>query len=77
MVRKEESSQLRRYTRYPIGVNFKVREDDQASSGEVLFDTINVSAGGASNFRNDRTFDDSFSPASKPNFATKAPLESD
>ena len=47
MVRKEESSQLRRYTRYPIGVNFKVREDDQASSGEVLFDTINVSAGGA------------------------------
>ena len=47
MVRKEESSQLRRYTRYPIGVHFKLRESEEVSAGEVLFDTINVSAGGA------------------------------
>lgn len=47
MVRKESLNQLRRYTRYPIGVTFKLREDSEVSSGEILFDTVNVSGGGA------------------------------
>ena len=47
MVRNESLNQLRRYTRYPIGVTFKLRENGEMSSGEVLFDTINVSGGGA------------------------------
>ena len=47
MVRKESLNQLRRYTRYPIGVSFKLRESNEVGSGEVLFDTINVSGGGA------------------------------
>ena len=47
MVRKESLNQLRRYTRYPIGVSFKLSESNEVGSGEILFDTINISGGGA------------------------------
>ena len=46
-VQPDATGQLRRYNRYPIAVEFKLRDSSDTLHGEILFDTVNVSAGGA------------------------------
>ncbi len=39
--------EFRRFSRYPIRVEFKIHEDEATSKGKLLFDSLNLSAGGA------------------------------
>ena len=39
--------EFRRFSRYPIRVEFKIHEDTETSKGKLLFDSLNLSAGGA------------------------------
>ena len=46
-VHTDPANQLRRYNRYPLSVEFKLSDATDPVHGEILFDTVNVSAGGA------------------------------
>ncbi len=46
-VHSDPANQLRRYNRYPLSVEFKLSDTADPVHGEILFDTVNVSAGGA------------------------------
>ena len=46
-IQADSSEQLRRFNRYPLSVEFKLCDSSDPVHGEILFDTINVSAGGA------------------------------
>mgnify|MGYP006443185403 FL=1 len=46
-VQTDPTEQLRRYNRYPLSVEFKLSDSEDPVHGEILFDTVNVSAGGA------------------------------
>ena len=46
-VQTDPNEQLRRYNRYPLSVEFKLSDSEDPVHGEILFDTVNVSAGGA------------------------------
>ena len=46
-VQTDPTGQLRRYNRYPLSVEFKLSDSTDPVHGEILFDTVNVSAGGA------------------------------
>lgn len=46
-IKENSAEQLRRFARYPLCVEFKLRDSSDPVHGEILFDTINVSAGGA------------------------------
>ena len=41
------SENPRRFMRYPVSVEFRAHEDNQAEHGDMLFDVLNMSQGGA------------------------------
>lgn len=42
-----ESDKQRRFLRSPVGVEFRVRDADDVIGGEIMFDALDISAGGA------------------------------
>lgn len=39
--------EFRRFSRFPIRVEFRIKQEDAPTKGKLLFDSINLSAGGA------------------------------
>jgi len=43
----KDGKEFRRFSRYPILVEFRIQQEQTPSKGKLLFDSLNLSAGGA------------------------------